>query len=238
MKKLKLVAAERGVLKNAEFQALTLFNLGERGTKRLSSFGAIYVFNDDILYRDSSLGMHPHSNVEIVTVMIEGEESHNDTLGIHETYQSGDVQLISAGTGIRHSGGNTSSTADARHLQIWIQPSQLDLKPKVSVLKSSAKDLQAEWIKLIVSPDGEKDSLMINQQAWIHQISLPAGTVGELIAQGSNSGIILYVIDGGGIQVIDEILASGDTLFVTDWDKLKITATDTSVSLIAIETAL
>jgi len=238
MKILKLPAAERGVFKNSDFQGFTLFNLGERGTKRPDNFGPLYVFNDDILFKGSFLGMHPHSNVEIVTIMLEGEESHQDTLGIHEKYHSGDVQLISAGRGIRHSGGNTSSTIDARHLQIWIQPSELNTEPKVSVLKSYDEPPLSGIMKLLVSPDGELESLKINQQIWIYLITMKAKTAHELISHKMETGVMIYIIDGGGAKVVEENLNAGDTLFLTGWDKIDVISKGTSVSILVIETVV
>jgi redox-sensitive bicupin YhaK (pirin superfamily) len=238
MKKIKLLAGDRGVLENYGFQGFALFDLGERGTKRPGNFGPLYVFNDDTMYPGSFLGMHPHSNVDIVTVMIAGEESHEDTLGIHEKYITGDVQLISAGSGIRHSGGNTSSVDNARHLQIWIQPAKFNTIPRVSVLTSAEKNHQPHPIKLLVSPDAEKGSLQIDQQIWISEITFDAAAEHELFPRSIKNGIMLYVIDGETAYVNEEILKSGDTLFVSEWDKLNITVKDTTVKLIAIETEL
>jgi redox-sensitive bicupin YhaK (pirin superfamily) len=238
MKKFKLSAADRGEMKHHEFEGFTIFNLGERGTKRPGNFGPLYVFNDDILFPGSFLGMHPHANVEIVTVMLTGEESHEDTLGIHDKYVSGDVQLISGGTGIRHSGGNTSAISAARHLQIWVQPLQLDTPPQVSVLKKAELDLQAGSLKLLVSPDGEAGSLRINQRTWISQISIEPGTTYELLPRGVNNGLMIYHLGGGTVTVIDEHLQPGDTLFVLEWDKLELIAGDTEMSVIIIETEI
>jgi redox-sensitive bicupin YhaK (pirin superfamily) len=238
MKKFKLSAADRGEMKHHEFEGFTIFNLGERGTKRPGNFGPLYVFNDDTLFPGSFLGMHPHANVEIVTVMLAGEESHEDTLGIHDKYVSGDVQLISAGTGIRHSGGNTSAISDARHLQIWVQPRQLDTPPQVSVLKKAELDQQAGSLKLLVSPDGEAGSLRINQRTWISQISIEAGTTYELLPRVVNNGLMIYQLGGGTVTVIDEHLGPGDTLFVLEWDKLELIAGDTEMSVVILETEI
>jgi len=110
METYKLAAADRGLLKNSEFTGNALFNNGQKGTVRPDNFGPLYVFNNDTLYPGSGLGMRPHANVDIVTIMISGEESHKDTLGIHENHTAGDVQVISAGSGLHHAGGNTSSS--------------------------------------------------------------------------------------------------------------------------------
>ena len=96
---------ERGLIENRVFKGQTLFSNGMKNTSRPDVFGSVYVFNDDILFPESFLGMHPHENVEIVTIMISGTESHRDTLGIRENYNAGDVQLISSGKGLYHKVG-------------------------------------------------------------------------------------------------------------------------------------
>lgn len=98
MKITLLKAAQRGTMQHRDFKAYPLFSNGAPGTGRPASFGAIYVFNDDYLFPKSGLGMHPHANVEIITVMVAGRESHADNLGHHQEMGAGAVQLISAGT--------------------------------------------------------------------------------------------------------------------------------------------
>lgn len=236
MVKLKLEADKRGLLKNKEFQGFALFNHGQPGTERPGNFGPLYVFNDDKLFPESGLGMHPHSNVEIVTIMLSGEESHKDTLGIHENYSKGDIQLISAGSGIRHSGGNTSSTEDARHLQIWIEPKDFDTQPYVKVLKSSEKHSSGP-AKLIVSPNGSQGSLEINQDIWITEFELPNNDSVNLSVRKAGYGLLIYVIDGTA-TIDNEPLVGGDSLFLTEWERLSILAGEASASLLLIETVL
>jgi len=110
----------------------SLFSNGAKGTARPDKFGTVYVFNDDYLLPKSYVGMHPHANVEVITVMLEGAESHEDSLDYRQQIEKGAVQLISGGTGIRHAGGNISATGDSRHLQIWIAPNVLNTTPLYS----------------------------------------------------------------------------------------------------------
>jgi redox-sensitive bicupin YhaK (pirin superfamily) len=237
METLKLDAADRGLLSNSEFKGFALFNNGQPGTNRLGNFGPLYVFNDDILYPESGLGMHPHANVEIVTVMISGEESHNDTLGIHEKYTTGDVQLISAGSGIYHAGGNTNAREDARHLQIWIKPREYNTPPQVKVLKASDKMNSNDSAKLIVSPNGTEGSLIINQKIWITELKLTDTREFEFVTRENGLGIMIYAISGRTIAD-NEILTQGDTLFRIDVERITLIADESTASLILIETTL
>jgi redox-sensitive bicupin YhaK (pirin superfamily) len=237
MKTFKLPAAERGLLKNEEFTGYAIFSLGQPKTRRPAGFGPVYVFNDDTLLPGSYLGMHPHGNVEIITIIISGEESHEDTLGVHENYSKGDVQLISAGSGLMHAGGNPSAKENARHLQIWVAPATLNTSPQVRVLKSSDKPLRDGYVTLLVSPDGSEGSLQLAQEIRISEIGLPALGSYTLPAPGNNHGYMLYVVEGQ-TTVAGDNLEQGDTLFLTDPDYAEISTAVNSASLILIETPL
>ncbi|MEJ7559827.1 MAG: pirin family protein [Pedobacter sp.] len=236
MKAFKLARADRGLLKNSEFTGYTLFNHGEKGTVRPDNFGPLYVFNDDTLYPGSGLGMHPHANVDIVTIMISGEESHQDTLGIHENYGAGDVQLISAGSGLRHSGGNTSKDADARHLQIWIAPAKTNTTPYVKVLKSSEKSSGHTNLKTIVAKEFAEGRLNIDQDLWISELNLQMQETYSITARNPNNALLVYVVSGF-IMVEDHKLEPGDTLFLTEWNSLEFKANENAY-LILIETVI
>jgi redox-sensitive bicupin YhaK (pirin superfamily) len=229
-----LTSADRGQMQNPVFEGRTLFSNGMASTKRPPNFGAVYVFNDDILYPKSHLGMHPHKNVEIVTVMIAGTESHRDTLGAHDEYHAGDVQLISSGKGLHHEGGNVSQTANARHLQVWIAPRELDLVPSVQVLKASQFSGRAGE-KLLVSPDGAIGSLTIHQDIWMYQIDIPSDQPYTYRVKHPQNGVLIYVLQGAiminGIEVQQE-----DTAFVSDINTLAVSSQLTRSEIILIET--
>jgi len=238
MKKLKILAADRGIMQNTDFTGFMLFNHGKQGTRRPGKFGPLYVFNDDTLFAGSHLGMHPHSDVEIVTIMITGVESHQDTLEAHDNYFAGDVQLISSGNGIMHSGGNPSADSDARHLQIWVQPRELGNPPHVSVLKSSEKHALNGPEILIVSPETIHGSLKIDQDLWISELLLEPGHPYNLSPRKNGNGLLIYIVYGEMITVIDEELRAGDALFLKEWEEITFLGTQISASLILIETIL
>ncbi|MCF0072792.1 pirin family protein [Dyadobacter sp. CY261] len=231
-----LKSADRGQMRNAVFEGCTLFSNGMTSTKLPQSFGALYVFNDDILYPKSHLGMHPHKNVEIVTVMISGTESHRDTLGAHEEYHAGDVQLISSGKGLHHEGGNVSDTDNARHLQIWVAPRELDLMPSVQVLKfGQMSDRAGE--KLLVSPDGAADSLTIHQDVWIYQTGIQQDRPYTYRLNDGQNGVLIYVLQGG-VTINGVELQKHDTAFVTDTNALAVSSLSATSDMILTETIL
>lgn len=227
-------ADQRNLMRGAEFKGYHIFSNGQKGTVRPDRFGAVYVFNDDTMFPNAYLGLHPHANVEVITVMVDGEESHEDNLGYHQEIKEGAVQLISSGSGIRHAGGNKSATKDARHFQIWISPNNLNTIPSVQLQQF---DLQAQknvWISLI-SPDGSNNSLTIKQNAWMLEGMFEKGTTAYQL-QHQENGAMIYLLKGR-IKVGEVIANQEDTLFVTGTEKIEITIEE-DASLILIETPI
>ncbi|TFF35484.1 pirin family protein [Mucilaginibacter psychrotolerans] len=212
MKIKKLVSAERGLIQNHEFMGHLLFSLGQPGTVRPDRFGAVYVFNDDVLFPGAYLGMHPHKDTEIITIMLEGNESHADSLGNYQELKPGDVQLISSGTGIRHAGGNLSSEIASRHLQIWVQPDKYMTSPALQ-LKRRESDNRGRW-HLEVSPDGQDGSLIIKQSVWISEGTFSHGDIRYALQSGDN-GLLVYVLEGR-VSIQNDVSAEKEeTLFIT-----------------------
>jgi len=224
----------RGLMENKIFKGHSLFSNGIPNTVRPDFFGCVYVFNDDILYPESFLGMHPHENVEIVTIMISGTESHRDTLGIHENYTNGDVQLISSGTGVHHEGGNVSDTDIARHLQIWIAPKQMNLEPGVQLKKAATHQTP---LSLLVSPDGYQKSLIINQDVWIYQGKLDYDQTEHYKIKKLGNGLMIYVISGL-LAISSTVIKEGSTAFITDESTLELISKNEKTNFILIETII
>jgi redox-sensitive bicupin YhaK (pirin superfamily) len=230
-----LRAHERGLMKTKEFMGYSLFSNGQRGVLRRDNFGAVYVFNDDYLDPDSYLGMHPHAGVEIVTIMIEGEESHQDSLGYYQEMDKGDVQLISSGTGIEHAGGNRSSGKVARHFQIWIAPSMSDTIPSTKIKKASGKEPENEWV-LLLSPDGKHETLSIKQIIWIIRGEFNKGLTVSYPLEHEGNGVMIYITKGK-IKVGNLEASKEDTLFITHTNHFEIQI-DEEASLLLIETGM
>lgn len=229
-----LMATQRGQMNEPVLQGHIVFSNGQRNTDRPHNFGAVFVFNDDTMRPGAYLGMHPHTNVEIVTVVVDGIESHADNLGYKQELTKGDVQLISAGAGISHAGGNISPTEDARHLQIWISPRSLNTKPAVQLKRPADDPVRNRWQPL-VSPDGSHNTLRIQQDVWLFQGTFDPG-IASYIVQKPGHGIMLYVLTGR-VKTGGNILSPGDTAFITQTNAVGIDVEE-QTSLLLIETRL
>jgi redox-sensitive bicupin YhaK (pirin superfamily) len=173
-------------------------------------FGALRVLNDDTVQAGMGFGTHPHDNMEIVSIVLEGELEHRDSMGNGSVITPGEVQVMSAGTGITHSEFNHSQKNEVKFLQIWVFPDKKNVEPRYGQAKFQKEEMAGKW-RTVVSPDGADSSLWIHQQAWF---SLGEFNPGENISyQLKKTDSVVYVfLISGEIAVGDEILNQRDGL--------------------------
>jgi redox-sensitive bicupin YhaK (pirin superfamily) len=224
MKTSILKASQRAILGDESVKIQSIFSNGRPSTGRPAKFGALYVFNDDIIGPGGYLGLHPHNNVEVITVMLDGLESHEDDKGRYEKILPGYVQLISSGTGIRHAGGNLSKIENARHLQIWIDPNTKNTEPSTQLKQVTDLKKLEEW-QLQISPDGEDGSIVIKQDAWLSNGKFSEGTANEYKLYKPGNGVMVYMIEGVA-EVNGMLIQPNDTLFLYDPENVSFTIID------------
>jgi redox-sensitive bicupin YhaK (pirin superfamily) len=234
MKTTILKAAQRGTMRHPQLTGHLLFSNGAKDTGRPDVFGAVYVFNDDYMGPGAYAGLHPHANVEIITVMVAGRESHADNLAYQQELGVGAVQLISAGMGIEHAGGNVSKSEDAHHLQIWVAPRSHNTVPAVQLKPAPASAPRNVW-QCAVSPDGRQGSLRINQDTWLMQGTFEPGPLSYAM-QKADQGLLLYVL-AGRLRVGEIAASQGDTLFITEADQLA-AVVEEAATLVLLETIM
>lgn len=195
-------------------------------------FGALRVLNDDIVAGGMGFGFHPHENMEIITIPLSGQLEHRDSMGNHGIISNGEVQVMSAGSGIEHSEKNKNAQALVNLLQIWVFPDTKNVEPRYD---QRAFDLNAAKNNLlnIVSPWGYAEGLNIHQNAWFHLGKLDKGISLEYDLKDKNNGVYAFVIDGG-VTINEQKLDKKDGLGITEVDKLSITA-DSDAELLLME---
>ena len=196
-----------------------------------SNFGALIIFdNGHIMPGGKGFGMHPHDNMEIVSVVIQGAMVHSDTAGHNGINVENAIQLISAGTGVQHSEYNHSDTVEIDNLQIWFLPKVKNIKPQYQIMVSepTARDNK---LQLLVSPNAENDSLKINQDVWMYRGTFQAGTSIEYTKKLNNNGIYLYIINGKA-KAENQLLKYRDGLGIIDKNTTHIAFETDSVILI------
>jgi len=181
------------------------FNPSHPPAPNRAHFGALIIFdNGHIMPGGKGFGMHPHDNMEIVSVVVHGAMVHSDTAGHNGVNVENAIQLISAGTGIQHSEYNQSSTEEIDNLQIWFLPKRKNIAPRYQTMVSSPDD-RAGKLQLLVSPTAEDKSLEINQDVWMWRGSFGAGSSMNFVKKLHDSGIYLYVISGKAIGLNQEL---------------------------------
>lgn len=197
-------------------------------------FGALRVLNDDTVQAGMGFGMHPHDNMEIITIVLQGELEHRDSMGNGSVIQPGEVQVMSAGTGIHHSEFNHSSKNEVSLLQIWVFPNQKNVEPRYGQARFTDEEMHGKW-RTIVSPDSENQSLWIHQNAWFSLGNFTDGSAIRYQPRKTENGVYLFVISGE-VMVEAEQLSARDGLCMEEIDteiELKITK-DSKVLLMEI----
>lgn len=158
-------------------------------------FGALRVINDDYIAPGMGFGMHPHRDMEIITIPLEGTLAHKDSTGNSKKIRKGEVQIMSAGTGIFHSEINASASEAVKLLQIWVLPKKLNVEPRYEQKLFSPEGRKNNF-SLVVSPDGREGSVSINQNAFFSLIDLDKGRSVDYHRKADGNGVYIFIIKG------------------------------------------
>lgn len=198
---------------------------GYQNTDRMH-FGVLRVLNDDIVAGGEGFGMHPHNDMEIISIPLEGDLEHEDSMGNKATIRKGEVQVMTAGTGIMHSEKNASASQDVKFLQIWLFPREKGLEPRYDQV-TIGTDVYQE----IVSPNKDGEGVWIHQDAWFHLLKPEEDYTKTYTLNKEGNGVYLFVIEGGA-KVGDQVLAKRDGLGISEVENLEIEALKDSTILI------
>jgi len=185
-------------------------------------FGALRVLNDDVVKGGAGFGQHPHDNMEIVSIPLRGALEHNDNTGGHGIIKAGEVQIMSAGSGIAHSEKNASQTEEVNFLQIWVFPKVRNILPRYDQKLFPITE-RVNKFQTVVSPEKNNSALWINQDAWFSLGKLQAGITAEYTINKSGNGVYAFIIEGD-VTIVDQKLSKRDGLGIWDVDKIAITA--------------
>lgn len=197
-------------------------------------FGALRVLNDDIVSEGMGFGKHPHDNMEIITVVLEGALEHKDSMGHTQAILPNEVQVMSAGTGVFHSEYNHNRDQKVNLLQLWIFPNKKNVKPRYDQ-KLFAPEERINQLQPLVSPiDNEDAGLKIHQDAWIYRTTLQAGKTLEHKLHNENNGVYAFVINGS-VDANGQQLNKRDAAGISDTDTLKLAASaDSDILLVEV----
>lgn len=221
MKSIFYPANERGTNDIGWLKAKFSFSFGPYYNPDKVHFGALRVLNDDIITAGAGFGTHPHDNMEIITIPITGALEHKDSMGNIGVIHSGEIQVMSAGSGVTHSEYNHSQTEGANTLQIWLFPKERNIKPRYDQ-KSFSDVLETNKLVKLISPDKEsKDTLWINQDAVFSMGDFEAGQKIDYTISQPGNGVYIFIIEGA-VKVNSQVLNKRDGLGVYDTGSLTI----------------
>lgn len=221
MKKIIHRAADRGYADHGWLKAQHSFSFASYYDESKVHFGMLRVLNDDIVAPGMGFGMHPHDNMEIVTIPLRGDLQHKDSMGNTEVIRQFDVQIMSAGTGVHHSEFNPNHDRDINLLQLWVFPKVRNIPPRYDQ-KTYKPENRVNKFDTVVSPDQTaKDSLWINQDAWFSLGSFEAGTENTYVSKRKGNGAYVFIIEGS-VEIDGEVLNKRDAIGLSEFDNTTI----------------
>lgn len=230
MKKIIYKSSERGKTELGWLHSLHSFSFGGYYKPDKMGFGLLRVLNDDTVEPGEGFGTHPHNNMEIISIVLNGALEHKDSMGSGSVINNGDVQVMSAGTGVTHSEFNHSETELVKFLQIWIIPNKRNIKPRYDQKHFDLKNLMNQ-IVTVVSGEVSDSKMFINQNAAISIGSLEKGKELNYKNLYPGNGNFLFVLEGS-INLDNEYLNERDAIGLYDTDDFNFSASSNTNFLI------
>ena len=232
MKTLLFKAADRGSADYGWLKPNYYFSFAQYHDPAKIHFGLLRVLNDDFIAGGGKFPTHPHDNMEIVTIPFTGAIKHKDSTGGEGVIQAGDIQIMSAGSGVQHSEANASATKPVTLFQVWIFPKEGNIKPRYDQKTFDVTERANKW-QTVVSPIDADNALWINQDARFSLTNLQAGAALNYTNAFKNNGVFLVVINGS-VEVGGQQLNKRDALGISETENFTVSASE-DAELLAIE---
>ena len=232
MKTKLFLADSRGYADHGWLKSSHSFSFASYFNPNQMNFGALRVLNDDWVAPSMGFGTHGHKDMEIISIPLSGDLKHRDNMGNETIIRSGDIQVMSAGSGVEHSEMNASSSEPVAFLQIWIFPKVENVTPRYDQITLKVEDSTNQW-QQILSPNKEDEGVWIHQDAFMHLNHLDAQGSTTYKLKNAANGIYLFVIEGEVI-VEGEKLGKRDAIGISEAAQFTLSA-ETNAKLLAIE---
>lgn len=232
MKKVLHKAGTRGHANHGWLNSYHSFSFAGYYNPERIHFGALRVLNDDSVAAGMGFGTHPHDNMEIISIPLSGDLRHKDSMGNETVIKQGDIQVMSAGTGISHSEMNANKDKDVKFLQIWVFPNKKNVQPRYGQITLDESKMKNNLLQ-VLSPNADDEGVWIHQDAWFSLGNLEKGFSAEYKLKGADSGVYAFVLEGD-VTINGESLNKRDGLGISETDTLHITA-DADARLLLME---
>jgi len=215
-------AATRGHANHGWLDTHHTFSFARYYNPKRMNFGVLRVLNDDAVTAGRGFGTHPHDNMEIISIPLEGDLEHQDSMGNNAIIKQGDVQVMSAGTGVFHSEKNRNPDKTVRFLQIWMFPNKKDVTPRYDQISLKDTHLKNQFFQ-ILSPNKEDDGVWVHQNAWFSMGNLNKGFSTSYPIKDKENGVYAFILEGS-VNIEGQVLNKRDGFGIWNTDKINITA--------------
>lgn len=225
-------ASSRGYANHLWLEAYHSFSFANYHNPERMQFGALRVLNDDCIAPNRGFDTHPHANMEIISIPLAGALTHSDSMGNSATIKAGEVQVMSAGSGVQHSEYNRSKDQEVRLLQIWLYPRENGVTPRYDQISIKELAKPNEFFQ-ILSPNPDDQGVWIHQDAWFHLGYFEAGNGDKYSLKKKDNGVYLFVLEGS-VEISGAQLTTRDGLAITDCEAFELTSV-TSAKVLLME---
>ncbi|SNR77380.1 hypothetical protein SAMN04488009_3715 [Maribacter sedimenticola] len=216
MKTIYHEAKTRGHADHGWLKSYHSFSFANYHNPERMHFGALRVLNDDVVAAGRGFGTHPHRNMEIISIPLQGDLKHMDDMGNSTVIKQGDIQVMSAGSGVSHSEFNKNNDQEVKFLQIWIFPNQSEVTPRYDQISIFDKEV-ANGLTQIVSPNTDDDGVWIHQDAWFYLGSFNMEKSGNYKLKNNHNGVYVFVLDGE-LEINGQLLQARDGYGIWETD--------------------
>ncbi|WP_426477929.1 pirin family protein [Chryseobacterium sp. CBSDS_008] len=226
-------ADSRGHANHGWLNSYHTFSFANYQNRDRTNFGVLRVLNDDTVSQGMGFGTHPHRDMEIISIPLEGDLEHKDSMGTTAVIRKGEIQVMSAGTGVKHSEYNKNKDEEVKFLQIWVFPRELDVEPRYDQ-KSIKEGEKINGLQQILSPNKNDDGVWIHQDAWFNLANFKKGNGKNYMLNKKGNGVYAFVLKGSA-KIGDRVLNERDGLGIWDTQSFNIEAVeDTEVLLMEV----
>lgn len=226
-------ASERGYADHGWLQSYHSFSFANYHDPAKVHFGALRVLNDDTVAAGMGFGTHPHDNMEIISIPLEGDLEHKDSMGNLTVIKNGDIQVMSAGTGIRHSEYNKNADKPVKFLQIWVFPNAKNVAPRYGQITLNPEERKNK-LQQILSPNADDAGVWIHQDAWFHLGKFDKDMRTQYALHKTGNGVYAFVLSGEFL-VNERTIQRRDGLGISETETLNIQALTNDAEILLME---
>ncbi len=226
MKTIYHAADSRGDANHGWLKSKHTFSFANYHNPERMGFGALRVINDDFVIGGQGFGKHSHRDMEIISIPLSGKLGHGDNIGNQGIIETGEIQVMSAGTGITHSEMNGDANEPVKFLQIWVIPNKMDVTPRYQQVRMD-ENMKANEFNQVLSPNADDAGVWIHQNAWFHMGNFNKGVTQTYDLKDVNNGVYVLVLEGK-VTINGNTLATRDGLGVWDTKSFTMDATENS----------